>query len=91
MLGGETGVCSHCQSRVRTVDHLATQCKQMLYHDHMRRHNKAVRCLHLWYCIKYGIKTFPRKRSYSVQEFVSNKNAEIRVDTRVPTGIKITA
>ncbi|KAI4291116.1 hypothetical protein PAPHI01_0390, partial [Pancytospora philotis] len=45
-----------------TSIHLATQCKQMLYHDYMRRHNEAVRCLHLWYCTQFGIKALPRMR-----------------------------
>ncbi|KAI4292412.1 hypothetical protein PAPHI01_1686 [Pancytospora philotis] len=91
MFDGETGMCAHCQSRSKTVVHLATQCKQMHYHDYMRRHNEAVRCLHLWYCTKFWIKAFPRMHSHSVQELVSNENAEIRVDTWVSTGIKIQA
>ncbi|KAI5169226.1 hypothetical protein PAEPH01_0545 [Pancytospora epiphaga] len=30
-------------------------------------------------------------RSHSIQEIVTNENCEIRVDMRVPTGIKIQA
>lgn len=34
--------CLHCQVKRKTVDHLATQYKQMLGHDYMRRHNEAL-------------------------------------------------
>ncbi len=84
-------MCPHCKSRFKTIDHLATQCDRMLYHDYMRRHNEVVRCIHLCLCTKYGLKAFPRMRSHSVQEIVANENVEIRVDTRVRTGIKIDA
>ncbi|KAI5173358.1 hypothetical protein PAEPH01_1913 [Pancytospora epiphaga] len=47
MFGGETGTCPHCKKRSKTVDHLATQCDRMLYHDYTRRHNEVVRCMHL--------------------------------------------
>ena len=88
---GESGMCPHCRERVKTVDHLATQCDRMLYHDYLRRHNEVVRCIHLGLCAKYGIRAFPRMRNHSVQEIVANENAEIRVDTRVRTAIKIDA
>ena len=91
MFGGEVVMCPHCRSRPKTVDHLATQCDRMLYHDYTRRHNEVVRCIHLGLCTKYGLKAFPRMRSHSVQEIVANENVEIRVDTRVQTGIKISA
>jgi hypothetical protein len=63
----------------------------MLYYDYMRRHNEVVRCIHLCLCIKYGLKPSPRMRNHSVQEIVANENVEIRIDTRVRTGIKIEA
>ncbi|KAI5176572.1 hypothetical protein PAEPH01_2370, partial [Pancytospora epiphaga] len=47
MFGGETETCPHCKKRSKTVDHLATQCDRMLYHDYTRRHNEVVRCIHL--------------------------------------------
>ncbi|KAI5175867.1 hypothetical protein PAEPH01_2200, partial [Pancytospora epiphaga] len=47
MLRKETGTCPHCKKRSKTVDHLATQCDRMLYHDYTRRHNEVVRCIHL--------------------------------------------
>ena len=84
-------MCPHCKSRVKTVDHLATQCDRMLYYDYTRRHNEVVRCIHLGLCRKYGPKAFPRMRNHSVQEIVANENVEIRVDTRVRTSIKIDA
>ncbi|KAI5168288.1 hypothetical protein PAEPH01_0001 [Pancytospora epiphaga] len=81
MFDGEQMKCSHCKERRKTVDHLATQCDRMLYHDYTRRHNEVVRCMHLSLCTKYGIKAHTRMRSYSVQEIVANEDVEIRVDT----------
>ena len=91
MFGGENAKCPHCKERQKTVDHLATQCEKMLYHDYTRRHNEVVRCIHLGLCKKYNLKSSPKIRSHSVQEILANENAEIRVDTRVNTGIKIDA
>ncbi|KAI5168451.1 hypothetical protein PAEPH01_0143 [Pancytospora epiphaga] len=91
MLEGETGTCPHCKKCSKTVDHLATQCDRMLYHDYTRRHHEVVRCIHLGLCLKYGLKALPRMRLHSIQEIVTNENCEIRVDMRVPTGIKIQA
>ncbi|KAI5169545.1 hypothetical protein PAEPH01_0799 [Pancytospora epiphaga] len=51
--GGETGTCPHCKKRSKTVDHLATQCDRMLYHDYTRRHNEVVCCIH--FGLKYII------------------------------------
>ena len=79
----------HCKDALRTVDHLASKCDRMLSHDYTRRHNEVVRCLHLLLCNKYGIKTSKRIRSHSIQETVANVNAEIRVDTRIRTDIKV--
>jgi hypothetical protein len=85
---GAEGLCPHCRIHKKTVDHLATRCDRMLGHDYMRRHNEVVRCLHLQLCIKYGFKR-SKKIYYSVQEIIENENAEIRVDTRVLTDIKV--
>ncbi|KAI5169306.1 hypothetical protein PAEPH01_0598 [Pancytospora epiphaga] len=53
MFRKETGTYSHCKKRSKTVDHLATQCDRMFYHDYTRRHNEVVRCIHL--SLKYII------------------------------------
>ncbi|TBU06414.1 hypothetical protein CWI38_2582p0010, partial [Hamiltosporidium tvaerminnensis] len=58
-----------------TVDHLATRCEKMLGHDYTRRHNE--------------FKSSKRIRSHSVQEILDNEYAEIRVDTRIKTDVKI--
>ncbi|KAI5170892.1 hypothetical protein PAEPH01_1528 [Pancytospora epiphaga] len=81
MFGGETGTCPHCKKRSKTVEHLATQCDRMLYHDYTRRHNEVVRCIHLGLCLKYGLKALPRMRSHSIQEIVTNENCEISAHT----------
>ncbi|EQB60535.1 hypothetical protein NAPIS_ORF01909 [Vairimorpha apis BRL 01] len=86
---GQVGQCPHCGSQRKTVDHLATKCDRMLGFDYMRRHNEVVRCIHLLLCKKYGFKKTNKIRSHSVQEVMSNDNAEIRVDTRVSTDIKV--
>ena len=39
IFGESPGKCPHCNEKIKTVDHLATQCDHMLYHDYMRRHN----------------------------------------------------
>ena len=91
MFGDKPGTCPHCKDRIRTVDHLATQCERMLYHDYMRRHNEIVRCIHLFLCNKYGIIRRKKLRSHSVQETVSNSEVTINVDTRVQTSIKVQA
>ncbi|KAI5169962.1 hypothetical protein PAEPH01_1130 [Pancytospora epiphaga] len=87
MFGGEQTKCSHCKERLKTVDHLATQCDRILCYDYTRRHNEVVRCIHSGLCTKYGVKAHPRMRSHSVQEIVANEN----VDTRVRTAIKVDA
>ena len=61
----------------------------MLGHDYMRRHNEVVRCIHMTLCSKYGIKKSRKLRTHSVQEVIANENAEIRVDTRIKTDVKI--
>jgi len=91
MFGDKPGNCPHCKERIKTVDHLATQCDRMLYHDYMRRHNEVVRCIHLMLCNKYNIVRRTKIRSHSVQETVSNRDVTINVDTRISTAIKIEA
>ena len=86
---GEDAICPHCRSNKKTVDHLATRCDRMLGNDYMRRHNEVVRSIHLLLCNKYGFKRTNKIRSHSVQEIISNDNAEIKVDTRIKTDIKI--
>ncbi|TBU11242.1 hypothetical protein CWI38_1307p0020 [Hamiltosporidium tvaerminnensis] len=61
----------------------------MLGHDYTRRHNKVVRCLHLLLLNRYKFKSTKRIRSHSVQEILDNEYAEIRVDTRIKTDVKI--
>ncbi|KAI5168776.1 hypothetical protein PAEPH01_0409 [Pancytospora epiphaga] len=53
MFEGETGTCSHCNKRSKTIDNFATQCDRMLYHDYTRRHNEVVHCIH--FGLKYII------------------------------------
>ena len=91
MFGSNPGKCPHCKERFKTVDHLATQCKQMLGHDYTRRHNEVVRCIHLFLCNKYGIKRTNKLRTYSVQEITAKSEVEIRVDTPIATSNKISA
>ncbi|KAF9761292.1 hypothetical protein NGRA_2746 [Nosema granulosis] len=62
----------------------------MVGHDYMRRHNEVVRCLHLSMAKKYGFTRNIKVRTHSVQEIMTNDNAEIRVDTRVATDVKVT-
>ncbi|TBU10851.1 reverse transcriptase [Hamiltosporidium tvaerminnensis] len=86
---GAEGVCQHCNTSRKTVDHLATRCEKMLGHDYTRRHNEVVRCIHLLLLNKYKFKSSKRIRSHSVQEILDNEYAEIRVDTRIKTDVKI--
>ncbi|KAI5169355.1 hypothetical protein PAEPH01_0644 [Pancytospora epiphaga] len=91
MFGGKQTKCPHCKERLKTVDHLATQCDRMMYHDYTQRNNKVVRCICSGLCTMYGIKTRPRVRSRSVQEIGVNENVEIRLDTQVRMAIKVDA
>lgn len=86
---GDKSKCPHCNSSVKTVDHLASRCDRLLGHDYTRRHNEVVRCIHLFLCNKYGLKSSKRIRLHSVQEILANEHVEIRVDTRVKTDVKI--
>ncbi|TBU20279.1 hypothetical protein CWI38_0097p0020 [Hamiltosporidium tvaerminnensis] len=86
---GAEGVCQHCNTSRKTVDHLATRCEKMLGHDYTRRHNEVVRCIHLLLLNKYKFKSSKRIRNHSVQEILDNEYAEIRVDTRIKTDVQI--
>ncbi|EQB60876.1 hypothetical protein NAPIS_ORF01553 [Vairimorpha apis BRL 01] len=55
------------------VDHINMNCNRMLGLNYMKKHNEVTNKI----------------RSYSVQEVMSDDNAEIRVDTRISTDIKI--
>ncbi|TBU10606.1 hypothetical protein CWI38_1652p0010 [Hamiltosporidium tvaerminnensis] len=79
---GADGVCQHCGKSVRL-------CEKMLGHDYARRHNEVVRCLHLLLLNRYKFQSSKRIRSHSVQEILDNEYAEIRVDTRIKTDVKI--
>ena len=52
MFYGEQTKCVDCKTSPRTVEHLATRCNRMLYHDHTRRHNEVLRCIHLLFIMK---------------------------------------
>ncbi|XP_029657534.1 uncharacterized protein LOC115231718 [Octopus sinensis] len=81
--------CPHCKSSPKTVDHLATRCSRMLNSDYTRRHNEIVRCVHMHLCRRFGMKKSKRLKNHSVQSIMSNSSAEIRVDTTIPTELKI--
>ncbi|CAG5002342.1 unnamed protein product [Parnassius apollo] len=89
MFLGEFKKCPHCGEASKTVDHLASRCKKMLGTDYTRRHNELLKCIHLLLCNKYGVRSNKKLRNHLVQEIVSNKYVEIRVDTFVKTDIKI--
>jgi hypothetical protein len=91
MFGGMPGTCTHCKERIKSVDHLATQCRKMLVHDYTRRHNEVVKCIHLFLCNKYKIKRSKKLRNHSVQEITANPDVEIRVDTTMATSNKQSA
>ncbi|KAF9761509.1 hypothetical protein NGRA_2600 [Nosema granulosis] len=86
---GQEVQCPHCRKHRKTADHLATKCDRMLGHDYMKRHNEVVRCLHLLMAKKYEFTRSTKVRTHSVQEVMTNDNAEIRVDTRVATDVKV--
>ena len=73
----------------KTVDHLTTRCDRILGFGCMRRHKEVVRCIHLLLCRKYEFKKINKIRSHSVQEIIKNDQAEIRVDIRLVTDIKV--
>lgn len=91
LFGNKVGKCPHCNEKYKTVDHLATQCERMLYHDYMRRHNEVVKCIHLLLCNQYNIIRRKKLRDHSLQETISNNDVTITVDTRIQTAIKIEA
>ncbi|KAK1347702.1 hypothetical protein LUQ84_002966 [Hamiltosporidium tvaerminnensis] len=61
----------------------------MLGHDYTRRHNEVLRCIHLLHPNRYKFRSSKRIRSHSIQEIFDNEYAEIRVDTRIKTDVKI--
>jgi hypothetical protein len=63
----------------------------MLGTDYTRRHNEVVKCIHLFFCNKYGIQRKKKLRLHSVQEITANSEVEIRVDTTVSTSTKQSA
>jgi hypothetical protein len=78
-----------CRTSNKIVDHLATKCDRMLGHNYTRRHNQVLECIHLSLCNKYDPKSSKKLRTHSVQDDVSNENAEIRFNTQIKTGIRI--
>lgn len=86
---GGTSPCSHYRTAFKTVDHLATKCNRILGHDYIKRHKEVARCIHLSLCNKYGLRSSKKLKTHSVQEAITNKSTEIRVDTRIKTDIKI--
>lgn len=91
LFGGDRGVCPHCKERMRSVDHLASQCEKLVHIEYTRRHNEIVRVLHGFLCTKYGLRRSKRMKGYVVEPIVSNANVEIRFDTRVHTDTRIAA
>ncbi|KAL6122425.1 hypothetical protein NUSPORA_00559 [Nucleospora cyclopteri] len=79
----------HCNSTRKTVDHLATRCDRRLSFDYRKRHNEVLRCVHFLMCIRYGLKSSKKIRNHSVHEIVCNEDAEIWVDNRIMTNVKI--
>ncbi|TBU01692.1 hypothetical protein CWI36_1283p0010 [Hamiltosporidium magnivora] len=86
---GADGLCQRCNKSGKAVDHIATRCEKMLGHDYNRRHTEVARCLHILLLNRYKFKSLKRIGSHSVQEILDNEYAEIRVDTRIKTAIKI--
>ncbi|XP_029655289.1 uncharacterized protein LOC115228998 [Octopus sinensis] len=82
-------VCPHCKLRCLSVDHIATKCGRMLYHDYTWRHNEVVRSLHLMLCNKYGIRRSRKLRTHKVQSVVENARVCIKVNTSIHTSILV--
>ncbi|XP_029654854.1 uncharacterized protein LOC115228408 [Octopus sinensis] len=82
-------VCPHCKLRCLSVDHIATKCGSMFYHDYTWRHNEVVRSLHLMLCNKYGIRRSRKLRTHKVQSVVENARVCIKVDTSIHTSILV--
>lgn len=79
-------MCPHYIEKLKTVDHMETQCERMLAHDYTRRHDE----LHLlkdlpqlWPYKKY------KNKNHSVQTCITTKDVEITVDTRIQSAIKV--
>lgn len=50
----------------------------MVLHDHMRRHNEALRCVYMQLCLNHGLQSSKKIRNHLLQAYVPNKRAEIR-------------
>lgn len=61
----------------------------MLHHDYLVRHNGVVKCIHLGFCIKNGIKKPKELRLHKVVRMVENSNATIKSDMTIQTDIKV--
>lgn len=83
------GKCPHCNDKAKTVDHMASQCDRMLSHDYMRRHDEALKAIHLMLCRQYGITKNKKIRNHTVQEHVATDRVEIRLDSRIQGAIKV--
>lgn len=88
---GEKAMCPHCNQKRKTAEQLATRCERMLSFDYTRRHNEVVRCILAKLTLKYGLRSSKKIRNHSIQEILSNKRVVIKVDTRIPTDVKIDA
>ena len=68
---------------------MATQCDRMLVHDYMRRHNEALRCVHLQLCVNYGLKSCKKIKNHTLQDLVASRDVEIRVGSRIQANMVI--
>ncbi|TBU19927.1 hypothetical protein CWI38_0170p0010, partial [Hamiltosporidium tvaerminnensis] len=76
-------------STLRAINLKSNNIFYLDINDYTRRHNEVIRCLHLLHLNRYKFKYSKRIRSHSVQEILDNEYAEIRVDTRIKTDVKI--
>ena len=81
--------CPHCQEKMKSVDHMATQCDRMLTHDYMRRHNEALRCIYLQLCVNYGLISCKKIKNYALQDVVASRDVEVRVGSRIQADMEI--
>ena len=68
---------------------MATQSNRMLVHDYMRRHNEALRCVHLQLCVNYGLKSCKKIKNHTLQDLVASRDVEIRVGSRIQANMVI--
>ncbi|XP_029655275.1 uncharacterized protein LOC115228974 [Octopus sinensis] len=62
-----------------TVDHLATKCGSMLYHNYEWSHNEVARSLHLLLCNKYDLTQSRKLQTHRIQSVRENSNVCIKV------------